>query len=70
MRLRKSANGQQILSSIKEIVAEFINDANQKDWDSVLTIVHYIFITFNGFLYSSLSSKIPNSLSGFNKSAA
>ncbi len=32
------------MKSNKEIVAEFINATNQKDWDSVLTLVHKDFI--------------------------
>lgn len=32
------------MKSNKEIVAEFINATNQKDWDRVLTLVHKDFI--------------------------
>ncbi|HAO06559.1 MAG TPA: ester cyclase [Chryseobacterium sp.] len=32
------------MKSNKEIVAEFINATNQKDWDRVLTLVHNDFI--------------------------
>lgn len=35
------------MKSNKEIVAEFINATNQKDWDRVLTLVHNDFVRYS-----------------------